>query len=425
MHQEISGAMVLLAATVIALIVGNSDFHLAYEAFWHKHAGFTFIDFTFDQSLAHWVDDALMALFFFVVGLEIKREFLAGELSSLRKATLPVVAAIGGMMIPALVYVAFNVSGPAARGWGVPMATDIAFALGVIALLGSRVPSSLKIFLSALAIADDIGAILVIALFYTDKIEFIWLFATLIPIAILVLMNRIGVDEPVWYLMVAAVLWFCMLNSGIHATIAGVIAAFAIPATAKMSPLDFTDACRIQLDAIEEADVPGAHILEDYEQQYSALRIRDAAIKTTAPLQRLEIGLHPLTAFVILPLFALVNADITVAGSGLSGIHQWGLGVFLGLVVGKPVGVLLATWLAVRFGIADLPTGANWKHIAGVGMLAGIGFTMSLFVANLAFRSEGVATEAKIAILAASVTAGLAGYLWLRFVAPDKKPMVS
>ncbi len=420
MHQETSGALVLGVATVVALIIGNSALHPAYEAFWHEHAGFIFMDFSFEQSLAHWVDDALMALFFFVVGLEIKREFIVGELGSLRNATLPVVAAIGGMLVPAAIYLAFNAGGTAARGWGVPMATDIAFALGVLALLGSRVPASLKVFLSALAIADDIGAIMVIALFYTDQIAFGWLLAGLVPLAVLVLMNRFGVDEPIAYLAVASVLWFCMLHSGIHATIAGVIAAFAIPAAAKISPLDFTNVCRVQLDMIEHVDVPGAHTLEDYGQQYSAFRIRDAAIKSTAPLQRLEIGLHPLTAFAILPLFALVNADIPFVGSISSGLNPWGVGVFFGLVVGKPIGVLLASWIAVKSGLADLPTGANWKHVVGVGMLAGIGFTMSLFVANLAFRTEGVQTEAKVAILAASVVAGFAGYLWLRYVAPDK-----
>lgn len=407
----------LLAATVTALIVANTSLHPAYEAFWHEHAGFYFLDFTLDQSLLHWVDDALMALFFFVVGLEIKREFLVGELSSVRGATLPVVAAVGGMLVPAGIYVALNWGGPAVRGWGVPMATDIAFALGVLALLGSRIPSGLKVFLSALAIADDIGAILVIALFYTASIHTEWLLVALVPLALLVVMNRMGVDPPLLYFAAAGVLWFCVLNSGIHATIAGVVAAFAIPAAAKISPLEFTNACKVQIEEIERSDIPGAHTLQDYSQQHAALRIRDAAILSTAPLQRLEIALHPITAFIVLPLFALANADIAFLGQGLSGLHDWGLGVFLGLVVGKPVGVFLMSWLAVRAGFAELPKGVNWNHILGAGMLAGIGFTMSLFVANLAFRVAGVETEAKLAILAASLTSGVLGYVWLRFVA--------
>jgi NhaA family Na+:H+ antiporter len=417
MHQETSGALVLLVATVAALLIANSALDPAYEAFWHEHAGFFFRDFLLDQSLKHWVDDALMAVFFFVVGLEIKREFIVGELSTLRGAALPVIAAIGGMVVPAGVYLFINAGTATQGGWGVPMATDIAFALGVLALLGTRAPMGLKVFLTALAIADDIGAILVIAIFYSQGTNPAWLAAALIPLALLILMNRAGIDEPIYYLIVASVLWFCMLNSGIHATIAGVIAAFTIPAKAKLAPLEFTNVCRVKLDEIEALDEPGAHTLKDDRQEHRALEIRDAAIRSTAPLQRLELALHPMTAFVILPLFALANANIRLVGAQGLGVHAVGIGVFLGLVVGKPVGIALASWLAVKAGIADLPTGVTWRHVIGAGMLGGIGFTMALFVANLAFRDEGVETEAKIFILAASVVAGLAGYLWLRCVA--------
>jgi len=417
MHQETSGALVLLVATVAALVIANSALDPAYEAFWHEHAGFFFRDFMLDQSLKHWVDDALMAVFFFVVGLEIKREFIVGELSTLRGAALPVIAAVGGMLVPAGIYLLINAGTPTQGGWGVPMATDIAFALGVLALLGTRAPMGLKVFLAALAIADDIGAILVIAVFYSQGTNPAWLAAALLPLAALILMNRAGVDEPIYYLIVASVLWFCMLNSGIHATISGVIAAFTIPATAKLAPLDFTDLCRVKLDEIEQLDEPGAHTLKDDRQERRALEIRDAAIKSTAPLQRLELALHPMTAFIILPLFALANANIRIVGAQGLGVHAVGIGVFLGLVVGKPVGIALASWIAVKAGIADLPTGVTWRHVIGAGMLGGIGFTMALFVANLAFRDEGVETEAKIFILAASVVAGLAGFLWLRYVA--------
>lgn len=415
-RQETSGALVLLVATVVALVVANSALGPAYEEFWHEHAGIFFRDFVLDQSLKHWVDDALMALFFFVVGLEIKREFIVGELSTLRGAALPVIAAVGGMLAPAAIYLLVNAGTPTAGGWGVPMATDIAFALGVLALLGSRAPDGLKVFLAALAIADDIGAILVIAIFYSQGVNVGWLVAVLLPLMALILMNRIGVDEPLYYLIVGSVLWFCMLNSGIHATIAGVIAAFTIPAKAKLLPLEFTNVCRIKLDEIEELDEPGAHTLKDNRQQKRALEIRDAAIRSTAPLQRLEFALHPVSAFLVLPLFALANADIRFVGVQGLGVHAVGIGVFLGLVVGKPLGITLATWLSVRLGFADLPTGVGWPHIVGAGMLGGIGFTMSLFVANLAFRAEGVETEAKIFILAASVVAGILGYVWLRLV---------
>jgi len=414
-HQETTGAIVLLAATIAALVVANSVFGHAYEEFWHTHAGFFVGGLEFEQSLKHWVDDALMAVFFVVVGLEIKREFIVGELSTLRGAALPVVAAIGGMVVPAAIYFAINKGGPGAAGWGVPMATDIAFALGVLAILGSRIPDGLKIFLTALAIADDIGAILVIALFYTEKVSASWLLLALVPLGLMILMNRLGYEEPIGYLAVAVVLWFCVLNSGIHATIAGVVAAFAIPASARLAPLDFTDFCRLKLDEIEELEVPGAHTLEDYGQQKLALEIRDAALRSAAPLQRLELSLHPFTALVVLPLFALANANIVVgAGEGL-GVSGVAIGVFLGLVVGKPLGISLAAWAAVRFGLSDLPRGVTWRHVVGAGLLGGIGFTMSLFVANLAFSDGALMDEAKVAILVASVVAGAAGYLWLRF----------
>ncbi len=415
LHQETTGALVLLLATVIALLIANSALHAAYDEFWHTLAGFFVGDFGFEQSLKHWVDDALMAVFFFVVGLEIKREFIVGELSTLRGAALPVVAAIGGMVVPAAIYAALNAGGPGAAGWGVPMATDIAFALGVLALLGSRIPDSLKVFLTALAIADDIGAILVIALFYTQQVYGVWLLFALVPLALMIVLNRIGYDEPLGYAVLGVVLWFCVFNSGIHATIAGVIAAFAIPASAKLSPLAFTEVCRLNVEEIESRDVPGAHTLEDDSQQKAALRIRDAATHSTAPLQRLEFALHPLSALIILPLFALANANIRLVGSEGLGVHAVAAGVFLGLVVGKPVGISLASYLAVRTGLTSLPAGVTWRHIIGAGLLGGIGFTMSLFVANLAYRVAGVENEAKIAILAASVVAGVLGYSWLRF----------
>jgi NhaA family Na+:H+ antiporter len=417
MHRETSGAFVLLGATIIALGIANSALDQAFDAFWHTHAGVFGGAFQFDQTIKHWVDDALMALFFFVVGLEIKREVIVGELSTWRGAALPAVAALGGMIAPAAVYLAFNWGGPDANGWGVPMATDIAFALGVLALLGSRVPQGLKVFLAALAIVDDIGAVLVIAIFYTVQISGQWLLAALIPLALLVLMNRSGVDEPLWYLGVTGVMWFCVLNSGVHATIAGVIAAFAIPAKAKIEPTAFTNLCRIKIEEIDQMDTPGAHTLQDDRQQLKALEIRDAALRSTAPLQRLEFGLHPVTAFLVLPLFALANANISLVGSGDLAIHEVGLGVFFGLVAGKPLGITLSTWIAVRIGIADLPCSVTWRHVIGAGMLAGIGFTMSLFVANLAFRIAGVETEAKAMILIGSLVAGGLGYCWLRFVA--------
>lgn len=416
LHHEAAGAVALLVATVVAVALANGTLAAAWDRFLQTKAGFVFGGHGFAQSVKHWVDDALMALFFFVVGLEIKREFIVGELSTLRGALLPIVAAVGGMLLPAGVYLAFNAGGAGERGWGVPMATDIAFALGVLALLGPRIPAGLKVFLAALAIADDIGAILVIAVFYTEQVSRAWLAFALLPLAALVVMNRRHVEEPLAYLAVGAVLWFGFLSSGIHATVAGVIAAFTIPAVARIKPLEFTDVCRVRIGDIEAVDVPGAHTLDDDRQQEYALEIQQAALRSVAPLQRLERAVHPFATFVVLPAFALANAGIPLGGAGLG--SPVALGIVLGLVAGKLVGVLLAAWLAVRGGLADLPAGVGWGHVAGAGALAGIGFTMSMFVANLAFTTPVEAAQAKSAIFVASIMAGLLGFAILRLQAP-------
>ena len=416
LHQETSGAIVLLVATVSAVAIANSPLAASYNAVLHTKIGLFSGEHGFAQSVQHWVDDALMALFFFVVGLEIKREVIVGELSSLRGALLPIFAALGGMLMPAGIYLALNAGGPGLAGWGVPMATDIAFALGVLALLGPRVPSGLKVFLAALAIADDLGAILVIGFFYTEQVHGVWLAVALVPLAALVAMNRRHVEEPLAYLAVGAALWFTVLSSGIHATIAGVVAAFTVPAAARLRPLEFTNVCRTKLAQIEAIEVPGAHTLEDDRQQEYALEIQQAALHSVAPLQRLERAMHPFATFVVLPAFALANAGIPLPGAGLR--SSVALGIILGLVVGKLAGVSLATWLAVRTGFADLPAGVGWRHVVGVGALAGIGFTMSLFVANLAFDTAVESSQAKSAIFAASIVAGLLGYAALRFWAP-------
>lgn len=295
------------------------------------------------------------------------------------------------------------------------MATDIAFALGVLALLGSRIPVSLKVFLTALAIADDLGAIMVIALFYTEKIKFEWAMFSVFALVALIVMNRRGIQEPLAYMAVGSVLWFGVLNSGIHATIAGVLAALTVPAAAKLSPVQFTNLCRVTIDAIDECDVPGAHTLEDDKQQHLALNLARTAVLSAAPLQRLEIALLPFTTFVVLPLFALANSGV-LWGSGVDLGARPVLGVILGLVVGKPLGITLAAWLAVRSGISSLPAGVSWRHVAGAGALGGIGFTMSIFVANLAFGAGGLADDIKVAILISSLVAGVIGYLWLRAV---------
>ena len=415
LHDEVMGAGALLVAAIVALVLANSPIGLRFEHFWELEAGFFAGQFHVSQSLLHWIDDALMALFFFVVGLEIKREVLVGELSARRKAALPILAAVGGMIAPALIYVAMNAGGATARGWGIPMATDIAFVIGVMALLGDRVPSGLKVFLVALAIADDIGAILVIAIFYTAHVSFGWLGVAAVVLVGLIALNRAHVDSPVPYAALGIMLWFAVLLSGVHATIAGVLVAFTIPAAARIDPLAFTRSARSQLQAIEAADVPGLHVLVNDEQQRCAYAIRAEARHTAAPLQRLEFALHPWTTFLVLPLFALANAGVRVIGVSPLEIFRQpvALGVILGLLLGKPLGITIMSWIAVRLRLADLPEGVGWAHIGGAGILGGIGFTMSIFVTGLAFRSSEFAMEAKAAVLGASLLAGILGYLVL------------
>lgn len=371
---ETSGAVALLVATVAALAIANSPLHAAFDALAHARMGFSAGWFESPQTLKHWIDDALMVIFFFVVGLEIKRELVEGELSSRRSALLPVVAAAGGMLAPAAIYLMLNAEGVSARGWGIPMATDIAFALGALALLGDRVPQGLRVFLVALAIVDDIGAIVVIALFYSAKIVVPALVLAFALLALLVVLNRFDVRSPVPYLVVGFGVWAAMLVSGVHSTIAGVLVAFTIPVDS------------------------GA-----------------------GPLRRLESTLHPFSTFVVLPLFALVNAGVRVVGGGVFDAlaQPVALGVVLGLVLGKPLGIAGASWIAIRTGVCELPQSAGWRHMVGAGMLGGIGFTMSLFVANLAFRgsSHGL-TDAKLAILTASVLAAAIGCSWLVALRP-------
>jgi NhaA family Na+:H+ antiporter len=422
LHLETSGAVVLLIATVVALVFANSPWGHAYEEFWHTELGFKFGEIVETQSLLHWIDDGLMALFFFVVGLEIKREFIVGELAEARKAALPIAAAIGGMVVPAIIYVAINYGGEAQGGWGIPMATDIAFVLGVVALLGSRIPASAKVFITALAIVDDIGAVLVIAIFYTARISWPWLALVAVLLLMLLFLNRMGVMAPLPYALVGLVVWFAFFQSGVHATIAGVLVAFTIPARARISPMQFVDWARDKLEEIVEADVPGAHVLESDDQQLMSCEIRDEALHMQAPLQRIEHALLPWTTFVVLPLFALANAGVRFVGVPVVEYltEPVSLGVIAGLVFGKQLGVTAFSWLAVKLGIAKLPPGVHWSHVYGLGVLAGIGFTMALFISGLAFRAEILVTEAKLAILVASLIAGVWGYVYLRYATRER-----
>jgi NhaA family Na+:H+ antiporter len=413
--RETSGGVLLLACALVALAWANSPWAHYYTDLWHIPVSVGLGSFTFSKELHFWVNDALMAVFFFVVGLEIKRELIAGELASPRQAALPIFAALGGVLVPALIYSTLNRTGEAARGWGIPMATDIAFSIGVMALLGHRVPIGLKVFLVALAIVDDIVAVVVIAVFYTTTLAWGPLAAASCCLVVALAANRLGVRHPIPYALIGLVLWMTVLQSGVHATIAGVLLAFTIPSRTAVNSGDFLQHGRAVLDHFETVSrIEPMNILIDTEQQTAIEALEDACEKVQPPLHRLEQGLHPWVTFVIMPLFALANAGVSLTGElGKLVLQPITLGVVLGLVFGKPIGVTLASWLTVRMGLASLPDRVSWKHIHGAGWLAGLGFTMSLFVTSLAFTQDAHLAAAKIGILIASLCAGIVGSIIL------------
>ena len=409
----------LLTATAVALVWANSPWASRYDALWHTTLTVGAGDVGLSMDLHHWINDGLMALFFFVVGLEIKREVLVGELADARKAALPIAAAVGGMVVPALAYLALNLGTSGAAGWGIPMATDIAFALGVLALLGRRAPLALKIFLTALAIVDDIGAVLVIALFYTAAIAWPALVVGLVLLLGLVGASRVGVRSPLVYALVGLAVWVAFLKSGVHATIAGVLLAATIPAWVRLDVPSFVDRARTSLDHLVSAAGRGGSVLTDQVQQHALADLETACERAQAPMLRMEHALHPWVSFVVMPVFALANAGVSLGGGAAGALgHPVALGVVAGLVVGKQVGITLFAWLAVRGGLAALPAGVTWRHVHGAGLLGGIGFTMSLFVAGLAFGAGDLLATAKIGILAASAIAGVGGYLLVRGAQP-------
>jgi NhaA family Na+:H+ antiporter len=419
MHAEAAGGIVLIACAVLALAWANSPWASGYTAFWETKITISLPGLVLSETLLHWINDGLMAVFFFVVGLEIKREVLVGELASPRQAALPVAAALGGMIVPAAIYVAINAGGPGASGWGIPMATDIAFALGVLALLGRRAPLGLRIFLTALAIVDDLGAVLVIALFYTAQISWTALAVAACFLAALVTANLAHARHPAVYGLLGLGLWIAFLQSGVHATIAGVLLALTIPARTRVDTADFYNRAHAALHDFDRAGEEATNILTNAGQQAALEEIEALAEGVQTPLQRLEHALHPWVAFAIVPLFALANAGVSLGGDlGAALAGSVTLGVIAGLVVGKQVGVTLGAWLVVRLGLADLPEGTTWWHLYGASWLAGIGFTMSLFVGALAFGEGPLLDAAKLGILAASLVAGGVGWALLRFAAP-------
>ncbi len=419
--ESFSGILLILV-TVVALAWANSPWAASYEETWNTPLTLAFGDFGLTKAAILWINDGLMAIFFFVVGLEIKREMLMGELASLKKAAFPVVAAVGGMLVPALIYAFLNSNTPGIDGWGIPMATDIAFALGILTLLGNRVPLSLKLFLVAFAIVDDIGAVLVIAIFYTAELNVTLLLSALGVFGVLMVMGTVLKSHRMWlYILLGIVMWVLFLKSGVHATVAGILLAITIPARSKISEKEFVLSTNQIMEEMQSvyAPLPGEdqnlENLEESQYQSAVYSIEENCEEALPPLHRLEHTLHPWVAYAIMPIFALANAGIFIDSSLTSGFSNpvtWG--IVLGLVLGKPVGIMLFTWLASATGLVSKPDSFTWVQVAGAGLLGGIGFTMSIFIANLAFTGSPLLAQAKFAILCASLVAGVVAYLLLR-----------
>jgi NhaA family Na+:H+ antiporter len=414
LRTEASGGIILLIAALAALIWVNSPLDDAYFDLWGTAVLIDTGLFRTEEDLQHLVNDGLMTIFFFVVGLEIKRELVRGELSEPRRALLPAAAALGGMIAPALIYTALNAGGDGSRGWGIPMATDIAFAVGVLSLLGSRIPFGLRIFLLALAIVDDIGAIFVIALFYTEDLALIPLGLAALAFLTVVLMNRSGVRNVLAYVAIGAVFWVALFESGVHATLAGVGLGLLTPSRPFYDPATFAERAERLIRHFREAQARG----DRGDQEALLSELDDLSEGSEAPLERLERALHPWVSYCVMPLFALANAGIVLnsdlfSDAASSPITQ---GIVLGLVIGKVAGIAGFSWIAVRLGLCALPGGATWPQMLGVGLLGGIGFTVSLFITGLAFPDDGLVAEAKLGILFGSLVAGLLGFTLLRLV---------
>jgi NhaA family Na+:H+ antiporter len=414
---QASSGILLLTAAALALIWANSPWGQSYFELWETYLTIELGELALKESLLHWVNDGLMVIFFFVVGLEIKREVLVGELSRPRRAALPLIAAVGGMLVPALVYSAFNLGRPGESGWGVPMATDIAFVLGILTLLRSRVPVSLKVFFTALAIADDLGAVLVLALFYSSDTSWTALGVAGALLAVLIVLNRLGIRQPLPYALLGIGLWLAFLESGIHPTIAGVLLALTSPARGHVR----AEAYVAQATAALSGLGPGLRD-ESRRQQAAAQTLEVIAERLQTPLQRLERVLNPWVAYLVVPVFAFANAGVELGGNLPQAITEpISLGIILGLVLGKPLGITLFSGLAVRVGVADLPYGVSWQQLFAASWLAGIGFTMSLFIASSAFEQPALLDLAKMDILVASALAAATGFVLILVTSPKQE----
>lgn len=427
LKHRVNGGMVLMIVAVLAMVVANSPWADAYHAFWSHPVSLQVGSFNLFShhgeplTLMAFINDALMAVFFFSVGLEIKREVLVGELSSLRQALLPIIAAVGGMLIPVLLYFALTAGTPAADGLAIPMATDIAFSLGVLSLFGKRVPLSLKIFLTAFAVVDDIGGILVIAFGYTSHLDVAYLLGALGVLLLLAVANRMRVMSRTFYCWAGIVVWYLFLQSGVHATIAGVLVAFTIPSIPCLNVKKYI--ARIRENVAEFPHFDKSSILLTPNQIDILKSIESASDRVISPLQFMEDRMHGMVNYLIMPLFAFANAGITLSGAEGAVAGPVTYAIVIGLVLGKSVGIYLFTWLAVRSRVTALPQGMNWQNVAGVSLLGGFGFTVSLFIANLSFgeTDEVLLNQAKLGVLVGTVLAGVLGYVVLRYVLPKQE----
>ncbi len=423
---ESASGLMLMAATMLALVLANSAFAHAFHEVWETPVRIGMGEWVLEKSAHHWINDGLMALFFFLVGLEIKSEFLAGSLSTPSQAALPMIAAFGGMIVPALIYFTINPSGDYASGWGIPMATDIAFAIGVLTLFGSRVPKALLMFLVALAIVDDLGAVIVIALFYTTELNTDALAVAALLVGALALLNAANIRKPLPYVILGVILWYVVLKSGVHATVAGVLTALMIPASSRFSQEEFSIHVRELMHKFDSNICePGVNMLTCKTQIHMLETLQEGLHAVQPPVVRLEHILALPVAFLIIPLFALTNAGISLNPEALANTfaHAAPLGIILGLVIGKPIGITLFTWLSIKTGLTRLPRGVHIGHVFGAGLVGGIGFTMSIFIAELSFPSDAAVLEmAKAGILTASVIAALLGALWFaRYPRPSQE----
>lgn len=417
-HSATKAAGIMLLAAIAALLIANSGLNEPFLHLIHTEVGFVIGDHVYSMSVVHIINDIFMAVFFLLVGLEIKYEMTVGELTNIRQAILPIVAAFGGVLVPVVIYLIFNWGNPLTQhGWGVPTATDIAFALGILALLGSRIPSGIRVFLSTLAVADDIIAILVIALFYGQSPDMMWLLAAAGVLLVLIAMNRAHIYSLFPYLAMGVVLWLCVFMSGVHSTIAGVLLAFTIPSGSRVNLRGFTSWSGKRLEKAHEIFNPDEPVIGQKDYMHNVADLSMVARQVIPPATRLEGYLYPWVYFAILPLFALTNADVSLVGADVGAVLTSPVffGVLFGLLVGKPVGIMLFSFIVVKSKLASLPEHVNWKHMLGASILGGVGFTMAIFVANLAFDNEMLVTTAKAGILIASALAGILGFafLWL------------